>query len=149
MTYKILYNILSKEIVGYGDSVIEIPLGYAIVNGVGTYFDSYVSNGVICLYTDSQRNLKLQIPGRGFVWSNYIFEWVSEFTEIEQYNIQETSVKSIRDSLLYESDWTQIPNNPLTEQQQTEWVLYRQQLRDVTSQSGYPFNVVWPTQPQG
>jgi hypothetical protein len=56
-------------------------------------------------------------------------------------------VKVKRDALLYASDWTQIPNNPLTAEQQQLWVVYRQELRDVTTQSGYPFNVVWPTAP--
>lgn len=53
-----------------------------------------------------------------------------------------------RNTLLTESDWTQIPNNPLTTEKQQQWAVYRQQLRDITSQSGYPFNVVWPTQPE-
>ena len=54
-----------------------------------------------------------------------------------------------RGNLLQQSDWTQIPNGPLTQEQQQSWAVYRQQLRDITSQSGYPFNVVWPTPPQG
>jgi hypothetical protein len=53
-----------------------------------------------------------------------------------------------RNSLLIGSDWTQIPNGPLTIETQEQWAVYRQQLRDITSQSGYPFNVVWPTQPE-
>jgi two-component sensor histidine kinase len=35
-----------------------------------------------------------------------------------------------------------------TEQKQQEWAVYRQNLRDITSQSGYPFNVIWPTKPE-
>lgn len=54
-----------------------------------------------------------------------------------------------RQELLYQSDWTQIPNNPLTAEQQQAWAVYRQELRDITMQPGYPFNVVWPTPPQG
>jgi len=146
--YKILYNIESKEILGYGNSISDIPQGCAVIDGVGTYQDSYVSNGVVCLYTTEQRNLKADNPGLSYVWSNYSFSWVSKFTQSEQYAIQEASVKSTRDTLLYESDWTQIPNNPLTTEKQQEWAVYRQQLRDITSQSGYPFNVVWPTQPE-
>jgi hypothetical protein len=52
-----------------------------------------------------------------------------------------------RQKLLLASDWTQIPNNPLTLEKQTAWAVYRQALRDITSQPGYPTNVVWPTQP--
>lgn len=60
---------------------------------------------------------------------------------------QESVVLSKRNNLLYTSDWTQLPNSPLTLEVQQEWAIYRQQLRDVTSQSGYPFNVIWPIAP--
>ena len=33
-------------------------------------------------------------------------------------------------SFLQDSDWTQIPNNPLTPEYSTAWALYRQELRD-------------------
>jgi hypothetical protein len=33
-------------------------------------------------------------------------------------------------SYLSESDWTQIPNNPLTLEYSAEWAVYRQQLRE-------------------
>lgn len=64
------------------------------------------------------------------------------------YPTQEAIVKKQRDELLYKSDWTQISNNPLTPAKQEEWAIYRQQLRDITQQPGYPFNVVWPTKPE-
>jgi hypothetical protein len=55
--------------------------------------------------------------------------------------------KAKRDVLLQATDWTQIPNNPLTPEVQQQFVVYRQELRDITLQSGYPFNVVWPVPP--
>ena len=53
-----------------------------------------------------------------------------------------------RQELLVNSDWTQIPNGPLNVEQQQAWAAYRQELRDITKQSGYPFNVIWPTKPE-
>jgi hypothetical protein len=52
-----------------------------------------------------------------------------------------------RQKLLYASDWTQIPNGPLTTAQQAAWATYRQELRDIPQQSGYPYNVIFPTPP--
>ena len=77
-----------------------------------------------------------------------VFDWVTH-QWVENVNAQSSVVLNARNKLLYESDWTQIPNNPLTVEQQQAWADYRQALRDVTSQSGYPFNVIWPTPPQG
>jgi hypothetical protein len=50
-----------------------------------------------------------------------------------------------RNALLASSDWTQLPDVPLDTK--TAWATYRQALRDITDQPGYPFNIVWPTPP--
>lgn len=52
-----------------------------------------------------------------------------------------------RDALLAKSDWTQMADVSLTETQKTAWREYRQALRDVTSQAGFPWQVDWPTKP--
>jgi len=49
-----------------------------------------------------------------------------------------------RDGLLVASDWTQIADAPLTEDQKTDWVIYRQALRDLPANTTDPFNPVWP-----
>tara|TARA_R100000426_G_scaffold66932_1_gene46647 strand:- start:39 stop:290 length:252 start_codon:yes stop_codon:yes gene_type:complete len=36
-----------------------------------------------------------------------------------------------RNNKLFASDWTQIPDSPLTAEKKTEWATYRQALRDV------------------
>jgi hypothetical protein len=46
--------------------------------------------------------------------------------------------------LLKESDWTQVADAPVD---QSAWADYRQALRDVPQQSGFPQEVVWPTKP--
>ena len=53
-------------------------------------------------------------------------------------------VRSIRDQLLKESDWTQTLDAPLTEEQKEAWRVYRQALRNVPAQEGFPENVTWP-----
>ena len=78
----------------------------------------------------------------------YVFDYTQQ-KWIKDTQEQEFDVLTKRNSLLQQSDWTQIPNNPLTVEQQQAWAVYRQELRDITSQSGYPFNVIWPTPPQG
>ena len=54
------------------------------------------------------------------------------------------NVRGYRDSLLNESDWTQVADAPVDK---TAWATYRQALRDVSTQEGFPWEVVWPTQP--
>lgn len=49
--------------------------------------------------------------------------------------------------LLRASDWTQLADVSLSAEKKAEWNTYRQALRDITLQEGYPFNVVFPTEP--
>lgn len=49
-----------------------------------------------------------------------------------------------RNGLLAASDWTQVADAPVDK---AAWATYRQALRDITAQEGFPHNVVWPTSP--
>jgi hypothetical protein len=67
-----------------------------------------------------------------------------EAVEVHKYWL---TLRKNRNGLLSESDWTQIPDAPLTEAQKTEWQTYRQQLRDLPANTEDPRNVTWPTKP--
>ena len=57
---------------------------------------------------------------------------------------KETEVRQQRNALLSACDWTQLPDAPAL---CSTWATYRQELRDVTTQSGFPWEVVWPVAP--
>jgi len=57
---------------------------------------------------------------------------------------QANSVRTQRDRLLVECDWTQLPDSPVDP---LPWRTYRQELRDVPQQAGFPWAVVWPVSP--
>lgn len=61
---------------------------------------------------------------------------------------QEIQVRAQRNSLLSLSDWTQLADAPLTTEQKQAWAEYRQALRDVPEQAGFPDAVVWPSAPE-
>lgn len=52
-----------------------------------------------------------------------------------------------RDLLITACDWTVLPDAPLTASKKTEWKAYRQALRDLTSQAGFPQMIDWPVMP--
>jgi hypothetical protein len=54
-------------------------------------------------------------------------------------------IRVARNEILKECDWTVLPDSPVSASIE-EWKTYRQELRDVTSQSN-PFEIVWPTHP--
>jgi hypothetical protein len=53
-------------------------------------------------------------------------------------------VRAKRDRLLAESDWTQLADAPLTDEERTAWATKRQAWRDVPQQGGFPWAVAWP-----
>jgi len=56
-----------------------------------------------------------------------------------------SQIRQERNTLLSECDWTQVSDAPVN---QAAWQTYRQALRDVTSQEGFPYSVTWPTKPE-
>ena len=57
---------------------------------------------------------------------------------------QATAVRTQRDAKLAETDWRYRRDQTTTQ----AWDDYCQALRDVPSQSGFPWEVTWPTQPE-
>lgn len=57
---------------------------------------------------------------------------------------QADSVRAERNRKLTASDWTQVEDAPVDK---AAWAAYRQGLRDVPSQEGFPWDVTWPVEP--
>lgn len=54
-----------------------------------------------------------------------------------------SAIREERNRLLTESDWRALTDQTLTD----EWRDYRQALRDISSQEGFPESVAWPQKP--
>jgi glutaredoxin len=61
------------------------------------------------------------------------------------YDAKVTEVKAQRDAMLAASDWTQMSDVTIDAAVKEGWATYRQALRDVTKQEGYPWDITWPT----
>lgn len=71
--------------------------------------------------------------------------WSQRWTVVKLSEVTaEYNVRLERQRLLQESDWTQIPDSPVDKD---AWAAYRQALRDITAQPGFPYSVVWPQAP--
>ena len=61
-----------------------------------------------------------------------------------------TNLRTKRNNLLTECDWTQSPDSPLTDSKKTEWATYRTNLRNLTNgltTVEQVNGVTWPTKP--
>ena len=73
-------------------------------------------------------------------------EWVQGYS-VEQLSLDDASknVRNHRGVLLQETDWMALSDSP---PMASGWISYRQDLRDIPSQQGFPFSVTWPTKPE-
>ena len=72
------------------------------------------------------------------VWTQ---EWIIQRLPTEQ---AINNVCADRNIQLSDSDWTQLPDSPVD---RVAWAVYRQALRDVTTQLNFPWNIQWPESP--
>lgn len=81
-------------------------------------------------------------PSEYHKWSDEDHCWIITAEGIGAY-AQDAREK--RGDMLLASDWTQLPDAPI--QNKIAWTTYRQALRDITSQPGFPETISWPEKP--
>ena len=57
---------------------------------------------------------------------------------------QAKAVRADRNQKLKDTDWTQVADAPVDK---AAWAAYRQSLRDISAQAGFPWEVTWPVEP--
>lgn len=78
---------------------------------------------------------------------SWAVEKIPEKTEAEKREDAEKSVRAKRDSLISETDYLLASDYPISAEDLEAVKVYRQALRDVPQQEGFPFDVVWPDLP--
>ena len=54
------------------------------------------------------------------------------------------NIRNQRDGLLSQTDWMALSDVHMS----PEWAVYREALREMPEQAGYPYSVIWPTKPE-
>lgn len=75
------------------------------------------------------------------------FDMWLQFAKDCEYEKLAAEIRTKRDKLLTETDWTQVTDTVLNTEKQQEYKEYRQQLRDITEQEEFPYAVVFPEKP--
>lgn len=132
----------------------------------------YPETGVLELYIHELENkisIEIPIENNEFITGDNLLQYISGFIPVHSLqrklalktvkNVEEfkkfintnsnqeslaKSVRAIRDAELLKSDWTVLPDAGATEKQVEIFKTYRQQLRDVPQQAGFPNNIIWP-----
>jgi len=132
-----------------------VQLTEQIINDFGgdvVFEGPQASGGTVYQY--SQRQGVEQIQGKWY--TKYVLGPIFTDTEDATAAEQEAAYKASKDAeqaanqrqqrnkLLSECDWTQLADSTADK---ASWATYRQELRDLTKQSGFPWTITWPTAP--
>lgn len=66
---------------------------------------------------------------------------------VEDIPMTAEEARAKRDKLLSDTDWTQTLDAPIDETTRTAYRVYRQALRDIPQQDGFPLDIIWPELP--
>jgi hypothetical protein len=82
---------------------------------------------------------------QGEGWVEQWIETPVSTTELaRRTSVKAAEIREDRTRRLAECDWTQLPDAPVDA---AEWAAYRQALRDISDQAGFPWDVQWPVAP--
>lgn len=126
----------------FPNSSIPQPPSAADLNALGVDPILEGAQPTLTQFQSAVRQGPTEINGQWF-WTYTAVDWdadaIAAATEAQWNN-----VRADRNKRLVDSDWTQLPDAPVDA---AVWAIYRQALRDVTTQAD-PFAIVWPEQPE-
>lgn len=77
----------------------------------------------------------------GWTWDGDVFSSPPPFTQTAD------EIREIRNQMLIDSDWVMVEAQATNSEVPEDWASYRQALRDLPQQAGFPENVEWPIRP--
>mgnify|MGYP001372679576 CR=1 FL=1 len=138
-----------------------IGIGTTILSGIGTDM-SWIPSDVHAVhwngtsgeieYNDGKPNLSISSIGIYSQAETTFNNEIKRRKDLDDEYLNSSSflwmkLRSERDNLLLSSDFTQLGDIGLSETKKTEWVNYRQLLRDLPANTSDPANPIWPTRP--
>ena len=97
---------------------------------------------------DYKKNNVLNVAKQNNIWIQVWSQVDASAEEIAQRTDDKAQeVRAIRNVKLADCDWTQLQDSPLDQDGKLAWALYRETLRVVPEQAGFPWEVDWPPAP--
>ena len=138
-----------------------IGIGTTIISGIGTDL-SWIPSDVHAVhwdgssgeieYNDGKANLDITSIGIYSQAETTFNNEIQRRKDLDDEYLNSSTflwmkLRSERDNLLLSSDFTQLGDIGLSESKKTEWINYRQALRDLPANTSDPANPTWPTKP--
>lgn len=138
-----------------------IGIGSTILSGIGTDM-SWIPSDVHAVhwdgssgeieYNDGKANLDITSIGIYSQAETTLNNEIQRRKDLDDEYLNSSTflwmkLRNERDNLLLSSDFTQLGDIGLSESKKTEWINYRQALRDLPANTSDPASPNWPTKP--
>lgn len=160
MIYQVLSNLEDRKVVN-----IKVTDSNFVQPEITSYMDQGMEWEFFRCSSEEEwylaYNALAAIPGKSFIEKTGRFTCLDEEINnaISNYETDNSEYKRLlstefnllrlkRNHALYECDWTQLTDAGLTEEKKTEWLEYRQKLRDLPNSCKNPCVAIWPVKPE-
>jgi len=126
------------------DFELQVQEGETVIEGTANDITQYIDEGVITDYTEEQLLAKSSTP-YGYVWDNLTMTAVKHLDDADISTVLAARARAKRNKMLTDCDWTQTDDQ--TPATKGKFRAFRQELRDVTKQAGFPNAINWPIPP--
>ena len=116
---------------------LQIAVRDGVVQTNGVWMENYVVQDMFADITDDDGNV-----------TKTKAEQETEYQAVLDARTA-TGHRTTRNKLLADTDWTQMNDSPLSNEDKTAWATYRQELRDLSDLDAWPNleDADWPTEP--
>ncbi|CAB4137567.1 Phage tail assembly chaperone protein [uncultured Caudovirales phage] len=142
----------------FSDNVSQLSGNILVSTNVFDFSGNFIRlsdmPGILTIYPSDppevqwDQNAEEELPAEKYT-GVYCQQWkvvpASEEEKTQRTEKQAIEVRKIRNDLVAATDWTQ--GKDIAQSVSETWQPYRQQLRDITEQAGFPWTVVWPVVP--
>lgn len=123
--------------------VVDLPIDDEGNLPTGEALTQYLSGFIPTWHFERKQRLENGISNASAIASLVQVEEPTEAVQIANANV----ARANRNQALSDCDWTQLPDASLSAIEKDAWTAYRQALRDLPQQQGFPDDVVWPASP--
>lgn len=117
---------------------VTAPYGVSVRDGVeeinGQWFTKFIAGPIFTDTTDDDGNVTTAADNEAAYRAKVDADGAAR-------------IRAERNKKLTECDWTQLGDCPLSDADKAAWSTYRQELRDIPGQSGFPWDISWPNTP--
>jgi hypothetical protein len=145
--YPLSYEQVCERVVDTANKS-RFPIDFQFLNEHG--YVQVIPQNVPAASPTSIVTMGMPIVSNGVWYENYLIREMTDEEKNNNYEAKSFQIRQSRDSVLrlFVDNINPIRWDEFNDSEKLAWKEYRQALLDVPQQEGFPWNIIWPTQPE-